>query len=215
MNRRDFLSACLGAAAPRSAARLPSIVFIYADDLGYGDLACYGATRVRTPNIDRLAAGGIRFTDAHSSAATCTPSRYSLLTGEYAFRMEEARILPGDAPLLIRPGRVTLPSILKARGYRTGAVGKWHLMTIVNGISRIGYMSGGKSALWKDELMANVLAGRAVGFIESHNAWTTATVTRPSRNSVGTGPTARCEAASTAVSKAGRAYLSWSTGPAA
>src|SRR5690606_19729027 len=104
MHRRTFLSSCLGAALPGAARQTPNIVFIYADDLGYGDLSCYGATRVRTPNIGRLAAGGVRFTDAHSSAATCTPSRYSLMTGEYAFRMEGARVLPGDAPMLIRPG---------------------------------------------------------------------------------------------------------------
>lgn len=253
MHRRVFLSTCLGAALPAAGTRPPNIVFIYADDLGYGDLSSYGATRVRTPNIDRLAAGGIRFTDAHSSAATCTPSRYSLMTGEYAFRMEGARVLPGDAPMLIQPGRVTLPSILKGRGYRTAAVGKWHLglgdgridwnqeiqpgpleigfdesfiipatgdrvpcvyvenrrvagldprdpirvsytgplddqptgathpelltmhpshghdKTIVNGISRIGYMSGGKAALWKDDLMADVLARRAASFIEKRS----------------------------------------------
>ena len=109
MNRRQFLgAAAVAALSPASAspatARQPNIILIYADDLGYGDLSSYGATRVRTPNIDRLAAGGLRFTDAHSSAATCTPSRYSLLTGEYAFRMEQAQILPGDAPALIRPG---------------------------------------------------------------------------------------------------------------
>ncbi len=253
MRRRTFLSTCLGAALPAARRPLPNIVLIYADDLGYGDLSCQGATRVRTPNIDRLAAHGVRFTDAHSAAATCTPSRYSLLTGEYAFRMEGARVLPGDAPLLIRPGRATLPSMLKRCGYRSAAVGKWHLglgdgridwngeikpgpleigfdesfiipatgdrvpcvyvenhrvagldpsdpirvsytgplddqptgathpellklhpshghdKTIVNGISRIGYMAGGKAALWKDDLMAGVLARRAVRFIEARS----------------------------------------------
>jgi arylsulfatase A-like enzyme len=237
----------LGSAAPR-----PNIVLIYADDLGYGDSSCYGAQRVRTPNIDRLAQRGIRFTDAHASAATCTPSRYSLLTGEYAFRMQGAKVLPGDAPALIQPGRVTLASMLKQRGYRTSVFGKWHLglgngnidwntgivpgpreigfdesfiipatgdrvpcvyvengrvrnldpkdpirvdytgplddqptgkthpellklkpshghdMTIVNGISRIGYMSGGKAALWDDETMADTLTGQAVSFADRH-----------------------------------------------
>jgi len=254
MTRRSFLGGAGGALlASRQRAHAagapPNIVVLLADDLGYGDAACYGATRVRTPNIDRLAQRGVRFTDAHSSAATCTPSRYSLLTGEYAFRIPAAKILPGDAPALIQPGRVTLPSILKQRGYRTAAIGKWHLglgngaldwngeiqpgpleigfdesflipatgdrvpcvyvdghrvanldpkdplrvsyqgplddsptgkthpellkmkpshghdMTIVNGISRIGYMSGGKSALWNDEKMADTLTDRAAGFI--------------------------------------------------
>jgi arylsulfatase A-like enzyme len=246
MTRRHFLTTA-AAAAMQGAS--PNIVIIYADDLGYGDTSCYGATRVRTPHIDRLASNGVRFTDAHCSAATCTPSRYSLLTGEYAFRDQGAKILPGDAPALIQPGRVTLPSVLKQRGYRTSAIGKWHLglgngnlnwnadikpgpleigfdecflipatgdrvpcvyvenhrvanldpkdpitvsykgplddqptgrsrpdllkmkpshghdMTIVNGVSRIGYMRGGKSALWNDETMAATLVSRAEAFI--------------------------------------------------
>lgn len=254
MNRRHFLSLSASAlAAPlaaQSGAARPNIVLIYADDIGYGDLSCYGATAVKTPNLDRLAASGVRFTDAHASAATCTPSRYSLLTGEYAFRLPKAQILPGDAPALIRPGRQTLPGILRTAGYRTSAVGKWHLglgdgnvdwngkvapgpleigfdesflvpatgdrvptvylenhrvlnldpkdpiqvsyqkpfpgeptgkanpellkmhpshghdMAVVNGISRIGYQRGGKSARWVDEEMADVLARRGVSFIE-------------------------------------------------
>lgn len=104
----------------------PNIIIFYADDLGYGDLGCYGAKGVRTPSIDALAENGIRFTDAHSSAATCTPSRYSLLTGNYAFRMQ-AEILNGDAGQLIPSGSVTLASKLKEVGYHTGVVGKWHL----------------------------------------------------------------------------------------
>jgi arylsulfatase A-like enzyme len=255
VTRRNFLR--MGAAFPASLAlanaqpsvERPNIVFIYADDIGYGDLSCYGAKRVRTPNLDRAAARGIRFTNAYSPAATCTPSRYSLLTGEYSFRQDRARILPGDAPLLIEPGRDTLPSMLRQQGYRTGVVGKWHLglgrgevdwngdikpgpleigfdyaflipatgdrvpcvyvenhrvvgldpsdpirvsfqekvgdeptgrenpellkmhpshghdMTIVNGISRIGYMTGGKSARWVDEDMADVITGKAKEFI--------------------------------------------------
>ena len=129
-NRRWFLrQAGLGlAAAPvLRAARRPNIVLIYADDVGYGDIGCYGATAVRTPNLDRIAGQGVRFTNAHATSATCTPSRFSLLTGEYAWRQQGTGILPGDAPLIIPPGRLTLPGILRSAGYRTAVVGKWHL----------------------------------------------------------------------------------------
>ena len=226
----------------------PNIVIIYVDDLGYGDLSCYGATEVQTPNIDHLAKSGLLFTDAHSSAATCTPSRYSLLTGRYAFR-NNAAILPGDAPLIIRPDQITIADLMKEAGYKTGVIGKWHLGlgdgkpdwnkdvkpgpseigfdysflipatadrvptvfvenakvvglrtddpievnyehkignepdglnnpellkvkadtqhsgTIINGISRIGYMSGGKEAHWKDEDFADVLHQKVEQFI--------------------------------------------------
>ena len=104
----------------------PNIVIIYVDDLGYGDLSCYGASEVSTPNVDKLSQGGVRFTDGHCSAATCTPSRYSLLTGRYAFR-KNAAVLPGDAPLLISTSTPTLPSMLQKNGYKTAVIGKWHL----------------------------------------------------------------------------------------
>ena len=226
----------------QQAAR-PNIVLIYADDLGYGDTRRTARRPIRTPNIDRLAREGLRFTDAHAPSATCTPSRYSLLTGEYAWRQQGTGMLPGDAALIIDPGRATLPAMLQGRrlphGRRRQVAPRprrarrpdWngeikpgpleigfdycfimaatgdrvpsrlrrgrprrrprsdrpdpgrlrqahrrranrqgqsrtaddatpshgHDMTIVNGISRIGYMTGGKAARWKDEDMADAL----------------------------------------------------------
>ena len=117
-------SACARGPAPRH----PNIVLILADDLGYGDLGSYGATQVRTPNIDRLATEGMLFTDAHTDASTCTPTRYGLLTGRYSWRTWlKYSALSTDAPLLIEEGRTTLASLLKAAGYNTSIVGKWHL----------------------------------------------------------------------------------------
>jgi arylsulfatase A-like enzyme len=231
----------------------PNIIIIYADDLGYGDVSCYGATQLNTPNIDRIASRSLRFTNAHCTSATSTPSRYSLLTGEYAWRRKGTGVLPGDASAIIEPGRTTIASVLKKAGYTTGVVGKWHLglgpaggpdwngtisngpidigfdynflipatgdrvpcvfienrkvrnldpsdpitvnyksrigseptgkdnpellkmhpshghdMAIVNGISRIGYMTGGRSALWVDEDIADTITRKAVEFIEKN-----------------------------------------------
>ncbi|HEY2944394.1 MAG TPA: sulfatase-like hydrolase/transferase, partial [Vicinamibacteria bacterium] len=115
------------AASHATAQSPPNVLLIYADDLGYGDVSAYGARRLRTPNIDRLAREGLRFTDAHSPAATCTPSRYAMLTGEYAWRRRGTGILPGNAALIIEPGRTTLASVFQQAGYATGVVGKWHL----------------------------------------------------------------------------------------
>lgn len=105
----------------------PNIVIIYLDDLGYGDLSCYGATEIKTPNIDALASGGVKFTNGYASSATCTPSRYALLTGMYPWRNKNARILAGDAPLLIDTKQQTLPKALSKAGYQTAIIGKWHL----------------------------------------------------------------------------------------
>jgi arylsulfatase A-like enzyme len=249
---------CLAVASqPSSAASVstnkPNIVIILADDLGFGDTGCYGATKIPTPNVDRLGLEGLRFTDAHSTSATCTPARYALLTGEYPWRKKGTGILPGDAGLIIQPGRTTLASLLKGAGYTTGVVGKWHLglggtggpdwnaeikpgprelgfdysflmpatgdrvpcvyvenqrvagldpkdpirvsydkligneptgkdhpellkmhpshghdQTIINGISRIGYMTGGKAARWVDEDRADLFTRKAVAFIEQN-----------------------------------------------
>lgn len=106
---------------------LPNVVLIYADDLGYGDLECYGAKNVKTPHVDRLAAGGIRFSNAHATAATSTPSRYSILTGEYAWRRPGTDVAAGNAGMIIRPERYTLADMFKNAGYATAAIGKWHL----------------------------------------------------------------------------------------
>jgi arylsulfatase A-like enzyme len=229
----------------------PNIVVIYADDLGYGDVSSYGASTIRTPNIDRIATEGRRFVNAYAPAATCTPSRYALLTGEYAFRRKGTGVLPGDAGLVIPPSTTTVASMLRQAGYATGIVGKWHLglgpaggpdwngriapgpnalgfdhafimaatgdrvptvyienervvgldpkdpitvsyatpvgtwptgranpgqlkqrpshghdQTIVNGISRIGYMTGGRAALWVDEDMADTFTSRALAFLD-------------------------------------------------
>ena len=230
----------------------PNIVFIYLDDLGYGDLSCYGATAIKTPNIDALANGGVRFTNGYATSATCTPSRYGLLTGVYPWRNKDAKILPGSAPLLIGKNQLTIPKMLKEKGYQTAVVGKWHLglgtgivdwnqqldagpndvgfdysyimaatqdrvptiyidngkvvnldskdpitvnydknfpgqptgkenpellsmkwhhghnSSIVNGIPRIGYVSGGASANWSDVDLADHFLDKAQTYVKSH-----------------------------------------------
>jgi arylsulfatase A-like enzyme len=110
------------------AAALPNIVFIMADDMGYGDPGCYGAEKIATPHMDRLAAAGVRFTDAHSPSAVCSPSRYGVLTGRYCWRTALKRwVLGGLSGPLLEAGRPTVADLLKARGYATAAVGKWHV----------------------------------------------------------------------------------------
>lgn len=105
----------------------PNIIFIFSDDLGIGDLSCYGATRVATPHIDRLAAQGQRFTNAYATSATSTPSRFGLLTGMYPWRLPNTQIAPGNSELIIDPECHTLADAMHDAGYVTGAVGKWHL----------------------------------------------------------------------------------------
>lgn len=119
----------LGYAAKETPLHTPSkpnIVIIYGDDVGYGDLGAYGAKLIPTPNLDQLAKESLRFTDGHCSAATCTPSRFSMLTGIHGFR-HNVHILPPNAPMKIKPEMFTLPQMLKQAGYETAVIGKWHL----------------------------------------------------------------------------------------
>jgi arylsulfatase A len=129
MTRRDLLTALGAAPLAAQGAGRPNIVFILADDQGCGDLTCYNSESVvRTPHTDRIARAGMRFTDAHSGSAVCSPTRYGLLTGRYAWRswLKYHVLRPYDPPL-IEAGRLTLPAMLRKQGYRTACIGKWHL----------------------------------------------------------------------------------------
>jgi arylsulfatase A len=138
MNRRTFLQSTGIAASALGVAGLgtgcspeakpPNIIFIMADDMGYGDLGCYGASRINTPHCDQLAREGIRFTDSHSPSAVCSPTRYGVLTGRYCWRSWLKNwVIMEHMPLLIEPQRPTVASMLKEQGYATGCIGKWHL----------------------------------------------------------------------------------------
>lgn len=116
-----------GSSLENSQGKQPNILLIYMDDLGYGDLNVYGGVDLETPNIDNLAHGGVKFTDGYATSATCTPSRFGILTGMYPWRSKDAKILAGSAPLLIDTTQMTIPKMLKSEGYETGIVGKWHL----------------------------------------------------------------------------------------
>ncbi len=130
-------------------AKKPNIIVVLADDLGYGDVSAYGATTVSTPNIDRLANEGVCFTNGYATSATSTPSRYALFTGSYPWKNKNAKILPGDAPLLIGVDQFTMPKMLQSAGYKTAAIGKWHLgmgmgninwnQTVTPGANQIGF----------------------------------------------------------------------------
>ena len=116
------------ALASGAQAATPNVLFILADDIGYGDLGCYGATKIKTPNIDRLAKEGMLFTAAQAPSGVCTPTRYGVLTGRYCWRSHlQQGGLPATDPLMIPPARMTLGSMFKGLGHTTAAIGKWHL----------------------------------------------------------------------------------------
>ena len=129
---QDLVSVSAQEVIPKNdtnTAPLPNILFILADDLGYGDLGCYNRdSKVPTPNLDRMAREGMRFTDAHSPSTVCTPTRYSLLTGQMAFRINYRNVFSGvGGPCLIKENQLTLPQMLRERGYSTALMGKWHI----------------------------------------------------------------------------------------
>lgn len=248
-----FLSSCQQQQNQQNQ-EFPNVVLIYTDDVGYGDLSSYDYGAIPTPNIDQLAENGVLFTDAHATSATCTPSRFGLLTGVYPWRRKGTQIAPGDAAMIIPPDQFTMADLFKSAGYATAVVGKWHLglgpqggpdwntaitpgpaeigfdysylipatgdrvpcvyvengkvvdldpndpiavsfgdsigseptassnpellkmhpshghdKTIINGISRIGYMTGGQQARWRDEDMADQITSKARSFIKEHS----------------------------------------------
>ena len=112
--------------ASEKKEKQPNIIIIMSDDLGYGDVGCYGADKVKTPNIDKLASNGVRFTSGYATASTSSPSRYSLLTGEYAFR-EKVGILPGNAAMTLSQDKLSIATMMQNVGYETACIGKWHL----------------------------------------------------------------------------------------
>lgn len=122
-----FLSSFAILVSSFAAQQRPNIIVIMADDLGYGDVGCYGATSLKTPNIDQLAAEGVRFTSGYCSASTCTPTRFSFITGTYAFRQKGTGVAPPNGPALIKPGTTTIASLMKQADYATAVIGKWHL----------------------------------------------------------------------------------------
>lgn len=145
---KKWITFCLLAATSSTAeARLPNIVFIYADDLGYGDVGCYNPeSKVPTPNLDRMAAEGMRFTDAHSPSTVCTPSRYGVMTGRMPFRLNYRGVFTGvEGPCLITADRLTLPGMLRRQGYATAMFGKWHIgMTFLDRDGRPVYETSNK-----------------------------------------------------------------------
>jgi arylsulfatase A-like enzyme len=122
----------------KEAPTKPNIIIVYMDDLGYGDVSYNGAKKLKTPNIDAMAMAGMRFNNGYATSATCTPSRYALLTGVYPWREKRARILAGTAPLIIGIDQMTLPKMLKQQGYQTAIIGKWHLCLGTGNVNWIG-----------------------------------------------------------------------------
>ena len=122
-----FFALCFISCNKKETPTKPNIIIVYMDDLGYGDVSYNGASKLQTPNMDAMAMAGMRFNNGYATSATCTPSRYALLTGVYPWREKRAKILAGTAPLIIGIDQMTLPKMLKQEGYQTAIIGKWHL----------------------------------------------------------------------------------------